>query len=417
MGRPPVRGLQLKLVHEAVNSAPGIAPIPTASVPAACRDSVEQAWPVALLGIPFDPVTLPEAVDRIDAMIAADSPHYVVTANVDFLVQAQRDTELRRILVDADLVLCDGTPLVWASRWLGNSLPGRAAGSDLVPLLLQRAAVRGWKIFILGGATGVADKAAAHIAGAYPTLPPIARYSPPFRPLELMDHADIAARIAAAKPDLLLVSFGCPKQEKWISRNYRTLGVPVAVGVGATVDFLAGQVRRAPRWMQRTGLEWLFRLGQEPKRLFRRYADDFRHFFPALLAQRKKLPPSPEAASAEYAPLSEPTVYGLRVRACEQLDRAALQQESAFWRQALEQQGHCLVDLGEVRTIDSTGLAFLAYWQKRLAKRCRNLILFRPSAEVRSAIEGAGLTQQFIVTDGHSPVRRPRAVPHRSTAS
>jgi N-acetylglucosaminyldiphosphoundecaprenol N-acetyl-beta-D-mannosaminyltransferase len=361
------------------------------------------AWPVAVLGVPFDPVTLPDAVDRVDAMIEAWTPHYVVTANVDFLVQAQRDADLRRILVEADLVLCDGTPLLWASRWLGNSLPARAAGSDLVPLLLQRAAIKGWKVFLLGAAPGVAAEAARRIAVQYPSLPEIAHYSPPFRPLHEMDHEDIAARVRAVQPELLLVSFGCPKQEKWIAMNYRTLGVPVTIGVGATVDFLAGQVRRAPRWMQRSGTEWLFRLLQEPRRLFGRYANDFRRFLPALLAQYRSLPPTGRGAAASYAPLGETTYYGLKVRACEQLDRNALAQESTFWRKTLEQPGHCLVDLGEVRSVDSTGLAFLAYWQKRLAKRRRNLILFRPSAAVRAALDSAGLAAQFIITDGNPP--------------
>ncbi len=385
-----------------------------AAVPIAPGASV---WPIALLGVPFDPLTLAGAVDRIDAMIAARTPHYVVTANVDFLVQARRDAVLHRILVDADLVLCDGTPLVWASRWLGNGLPGRVAGADLVPLLLQRAAVRGWKIFLLGSAPGVAAEAARRIAEQYPTLPAIALYSPPFRLLRDMNHAEILDRIREAQPDLLLVSFGCPKQEKWISMHYRTLGVPVMIGVGATVDFLAGQVRRAPRWMQHSGTEWLFRLLQEPRRLFHRYSDDIRNFFPALLAQRRGLPPASAHAPPAYAPLGEATYYGLKVRACEQLDRQALQREVEFWQGALDQHGHCLVDLGEVRSIDSTGLAFLADWQKRLAKHRRNLILFRPSAAVCTALADAGLADQFIVTDGTAPGhsgtarKRPSATP------
>jgi exopolysaccharide biosynthesis WecB/TagA/CpsF family protein/anti-anti-sigma factor len=360
-------------------------------------------WPIALLGVPFDPVTLPGAVHQIAAMVEARTPHYVVTANVDFLVQARRDPELRRILVSADLVLCDGTPLVWASRWLGNSLPGRVAGADLVPLLLQRAAVRGWRIFLLGAAPGVGEEAARRIAAQYPALPAIAHYSPPFRPLHEMNHAEIAARIRAVRPDLLLVSFGCPKQEKWISMHYGSLGVPVAIGVGATVDFLAGRVRRAPRWMQRSGTEWIFRMAREPRRLVRRYADDVRHFFPALFAQHRDLPPSAPDDWSAYGPLEEETCYGLKVRACEQLDRNALAEDARFWQRALDQRGHCLVDLGEVRAIDSTGLALLASWQKRLAKHRRNLILFRPSAAVRAALEQAGLADQFIVTDGLRP--------------
>lgn len=375
------------------------------------------AWPIALLGVPFDPVTLSGAVDRIDLMVQAGTAHYVVTANVDFLVQARSDAELHRILVDADLVLCDGTPLVWASRWLGNTLPGRAAGSDLVPLLLKRAAEKGWKIFMLGAAEGVAAEAASRVAAQYPALPPIAYYSPPFKPLAQMNHSEIIAKIREAKPDLLLVSFGCPKQEKWISMHYGELGVPVTIGVGATLDFLAGHVRRAPRWMQHSGTEWLFRLLQEPRRLFGRYVGDFRHFFPALIAQHRDLRPMEAAAGGStYAPLGESMYYGLKVRACEKLDRNALHKEEAFWQRALEQNGHCLVDLGEVSSVDSTGLAFLAYWQKRLAKRQRNLILFRPSKAVREALVQAGLADQFIVTDG-SPRGYGIAAPKRGVSS
>jgi len=210
--------------------------------------------PIAILGVSFDPMTLISAVDRIGTMIESRRPHYVVTPNVDFLVQAQHDTELHQILANADLVLCDGKPLVWASRWLGNALPARVAGSDLVPLLLQRAAERGWKIFLLGGAEGVGAEAARRIAADHPSLPAVAHYSPPLRPLAQMNHDEIIARLHAAQPDLVLVCFGCPKQEKWIFQNYRAAGVPVMIGAGGTVDFLAGRLKRAPQWMRRTGL-------------------------------------------------------------------------------------------------------------------------------------------------------------------
>ena len=133
----------------------------------AAHPASARAWPIAILGVPFDPVTLASAVNRIEAMIEARLPRYVVTPNVDFLVQARRDAELHQILMQADLVLCDGKPLVWASQWLGNALPGRVAGSDLVPVLLQRAAERGWKIFLLGGAEGVGAEAAQRIAMAH----------------------------------------------------------------------------------------------------------------------------------------------------------------------------------------------------------------------------------------------------------
>jgi N-acetylglucosaminyldiphosphoundecaprenol N-acetyl-beta-D-mannosaminyltransferase len=241
---------------------------------------------VAILGVPFHQTTLDGAVDRIDAMIAGGGSHYVVTPNVDFLVKAQRDPELRKILVRADLVLCDGKPIVWASHLLGGVLPCRVAGSDLIPLLLKRAEERGWRILLLGGSPEVAAEAARRIALTHPLLPEVAHHSPPYRPLAEMDNERIIGRIRAARPDIILVCFGCPKQEKWISRNRHLLDVPVMIAAGATIDFLAGNMARAPVWMRRSGTEWIFRLLQEPRRLASRYTDDALHFFPAVLWQR-----------------------------------------------------------------------------------------------------------------------------------
>jgi len=240
---------------------------------------------VGILGVPFHQVTLPGAVDRIESMVAERGVHYVVTPNVDFLVKAQRDDTLWRILVNADLVLCDGKPIEWASRWLGGPLPGRVAGSDLVPALLTRAAEKGWRIFLLGGGPGAASEAARRIAAAHPSLPKVAHYSPPVAPLEKMNDEEIARRVRAARPHILLVCLGCPKQEYWIWRNCGQLQVPVTIGAGAAVDFLANRVTRAPVWMRRSGAEWLFRLLQEPRRLAGRYADDILHFFPSILLQ------------------------------------------------------------------------------------------------------------------------------------
>ncbi|MBI4622442.1 MAG: WecB/TagA/CpsF family glycosyltransferase [Verrucomicrobia bacterium] len=385
---------------EARNDLPASAPSPAPA----------REWPIAILGVSFDPMTLAGAVDRVAAMIAAQRPHYVVTPNVDFLVQAQHDAELHQILTQADLVLCDGKPLVWASQWLGNALPGRVAGSDLVPVLLQRATERGWKIFLLGGAAGVGAEAAQRMAAAHPSLPEVAYHSPPHRPLAEMNHAEIIARVRAAKPDIVLVCFGCPKQEKWIFRHYRTVEVPVMIGAGGTVDFLAGRLKRAPRWMRRTGTECVFRLGQEPRRLFKRYAGDLVQFVPALLQQLWHLPARNAKKDPRYStPSSTPRAYGLKVQTAGWLHRDVLQSAPLFWAHALEQPGHCLIDLAGVQSIDSTGLAFLAHWQRRLAQVQRNLILFRPSAAVRSALERMRLTEQFVITDGTSP--GPRAAP------
>ena len=372
---------------------PARAPAP---LPAAAP--VETAWPVSILGVPFDHVTVAGALARIDAMIATRRPHYVVTANVDFLVQAHRDIELRRILVEADLVLCDGTPLVWASRWLGNALPERVAGADLAPSLIANAARRGHRIFLLGAAPGVAAEAAARMQAAYPALNIVGHYAPPFAALLEMDHAEIARRIRAAKPDLLLVSFGCPKQEKWIAMHYQALGVPVSIGVGATIDFLAGRIRRAPDWMRRTGTEWIFRLLLEPRRLYRRYAKDLVTFVPTLAAQWWRLGRRGDGAGRARAPVTTTHLW-FHVDAGETLTRAALQRDAAFWQAQRERVAHCLLDMSSVGRIDGTGAAFLLRWRKELQASGRQLILLAPSPHVRRALQALRLADFFPVAD------------------
>lgn len=240
---------------------------------------------IRMMGVPFDRVTMAGTLDRIQEMISIRKPHCIATANVDFLVQARHDSTLRRILNEAHLVVCDGTPLVWLSRLLGRTLPERVAGSDLVPKILNRAEQEGWSVYFLGGQEQVLQQAVQNVQARHPKLHIAGSESPPFSPLDKMDHEGICQRIREAQADILLVSFGCPKQEKWIRQNYEAAGVPVNIGVGATIDFLAGAVKRAPRWMQICGLEWVFRLCQEPRRLLKRYATDLVVF--ALAASRE----------------------------------------------------------------------------------------------------------------------------------
>ena len=242
------------------------------------------AQPIVLLGVSFDNLTIRETLSRIEEMIVSGRPHYVVTANVDFLAQARRDLELQRILLDAPLVVCDGKPLVWASRLLGNPLPERVAGADIVPELIALSARKDYRVFFLGTTEKANQAAVARLQAQFPNLQ-ISHYSPPFRPLLEMDDAEIVRRIRSVKPHLLFVAFGCPKAEKWMAMHYRELGVPVAVGIGGTIDFLAGRRKRAPVWMRHAGLEWLFRLWQEPRRLFKRYATDLWQFSWAMAAE------------------------------------------------------------------------------------------------------------------------------------
>jgi N-acetylglucosaminyldiphosphoundecaprenol N-acetyl-beta-D-mannosaminyltransferase len=207
---------------------------------------------------------------------------YVVTPNVDHAVMFQHRADLRDAYADASLVLADGAPLVIASRLCGKGLPERVAGSDLVPRLFA-AANEPLRVFLLGAAPGVADAAAGRIHAQWPNVAVVGTYSPPLGFENDDDENErILSVVAAAQPDLLVVGFGAPKQELWVSKHRDRLQAKVALCAGATIDFLAGHRRRSPVWMRRAGLEWLHRVASEPRRLAGRYARDAWEF-PQLL--------------------------------------------------------------------------------------------------------------------------------------
>jgi N-acetylglucosaminyldiphosphoundecaprenol N-acetyl-beta-D-mannosaminyltransferase len=352
---------------------------------------------IAILGVPFDNVSTKEAVGLIEQMVATRRPHYLVTANVDFLVQAQEDIELRRILFDAHLVVCDGTPLVWASGLLGNPLPERVAGSDLVPLLIRIAAEKNYRLFFLGGTPESTAVALDKIKAQYPKLSMVG-YSPPFNKLLEMDHDEIKRRIQEAQPDFLFVSFGCPKQEKWITMHYQSLGVPVSAGVGGTIDFLAGHLKRAPVWMQKTGTEWIFRLMQEPRRLFRRYFKDLWVFGWAILAQWWQLQfrRSKQLPVRVSTPVkSEETWQWIKLP--ERLDMAEVRDDALLVDQVLADGRHCLLELGNVKFIDSTGVGFLIRLQKKVRATGQQLVLLSPSEIVSRALAMMHLKDFFAI--------------------
>lgn len=229
---------------------------------------------VAVLGVPFQNVTMDESVALIEEQIREGGFHQVATANVDFLRHAMNDPDLRHILGSCELVVPDGMPVVWMSRLLGSPLKERIPGIDLVERLADLCNRRGYGIFFLGASESSSRLAAKALARKFPGLRIVGRYSPPPQPLEKMDHEEILRRIHEARPDILLVAFGNPKQEQWIARHRDRLRVPVCIGVGGTLDALSGNLRRAPQWMQSSGLEWLYRAAQEPRRLTARYLAD-----------------------------------------------------------------------------------------------------------------------------------------------
>ncbi len=227
-----------------------------------------------LAGIDVSALNFPDTVALLGDWMTGPQPRRVATANVDFLRLAASNPELLRALQTCDLVTADGQPLVWLSRILRAPLPERVAGSDLAWPLLEEAASRGASVYFLGGGYGVAQKAANAAIGRLPNLR-IADTAAPF--IDWNSEAQAAAvadDIRATGASLLLVGLGCPKQELFLERHLERTGASLGVGVGATLDFLAGNSRRAPSWMQDSGLEWMHRLAQEPSRLASRYLAD-----------------------------------------------------------------------------------------------------------------------------------------------
>lgn len=228
-----------------------------------------------LLNTYVNNVDMNEVLSAIDEMIASDKKNYVVAINVDVVMKIEEDPYLKKIVDEADMVLVDGKPLVWISKWNKRPVKAKISGSDLVPLLCTKARDKGYSIFIIGGKDGVAEKARENIERNLSGIKVAGTYAPPWGfEKDEIEVEKINKMISKVHPDILITCFGCPKQEKWIYQNYQKYDAKVSICAGATVDFLAGNVNRAPRWMSEHGFEWFYRFLQEPKRMFKRYFID-----------------------------------------------------------------------------------------------------------------------------------------------
>jgi N-acetylglucosaminyldiphosphoundecaprenol N-acetyl-beta-D-mannosaminyltransferase len=241
-----------------------------------------------LLGIPIDFSDMNSMVEVILRAARQRRFFQVATVNADFLVNSRRDREVRTILTQAHLNIPDGAPVVWAGKALGRRGATRVAGADLVPTLIGAAAEERLRVFLLGGENRAVSRAASMLQTRHPDLR-VWTLEPPRSALKDMDNATILSRIEEVRPHILLVAFGHPKQDKWIHRNRDSLPM-AAIGVGCSLDLIAGRQSRAPAWMQRAGLEWTYRLAHEPRRLLHRYATDglwvAGYLFPWVLSQR-----------------------------------------------------------------------------------------------------------------------------------
>lgn len=240
-----------------------------------------------LFGVGIDAVTMDEALDRVDAAIIRGTRLLIGVVNAAKIVNMRRDAELRDSVRSADMILADGMAVVWASRILGAPLPERVTGIDLMMGMFERGEARGYHVYLLGATEEVSAAVAARIARDFPGVRVVGRHHGYFTPEE---EPALAAAIAAARPHILLAAMTSPKKERFLARWFGSLGVPVCHGVGGSFDVFAGEVRRAPRLFQRLGLEWLFRVLQEPRRLWRRYLVTNALFVGALLRELRRRP-------------------------------------------------------------------------------------------------------------------------------
>ncbi len=228
-----------------------------------CTEGYEVPEKIDILGVQVDSVTMQQAVRQVETYMDERSGVMVATANAEMIMRATHDGELLHILNDCALVVPDGAGTVWAAHHLGYEMPERVAGYDLAQELMRRAPEKKRRIFFFGSAPGVAELAKKKAETLYPGIEIVGTRNGFFAE---KDEPEIIKEIQAAKPDLLLVALGVPKQEKWLYKYRRELGVPVSIGVGGTLDVMAGVMKRAPRWMQKAKLEWLFRGMLQPKR-------------------------------------------------------------------------------------------------------------------------------------------------------
>jgi N-acetylglucosaminyldiphosphoundecaprenol N-acetyl-beta-D-mannosaminyltransferase len=329
---------------------------------------------VGILGTPVDVLDMDAVLGRLEQFVRERRFHQVATANTDFLINALEDPELRCILRSADLVIPDGMPLLWASRLMRSPLPERVTGADLVPRIAACAANKGYRIFMLGARPDVAQRARDRMLADNPGLQIVGCVSPPVAALMDMDHDGLLAEIRRARPDILLVAFGNPKQEKWIHMNRVGLAdVPVCIGVGGTFDFIAGHTSRAPQWMQRAGLEWIHRLGQEPQRLYGRYRRDFGQFSRYLFRQWAVMRGQPWSGPAEVhsACTGDFTVISV----LGDVDGRSVPRIQAAAEKALGDRTDLVFDFQRVTGIDGEGLGMLINMPKRAAAHRREMRL------------------------------------------
>jgi N-acetylglucosaminyldiphosphoundecaprenol N-acetyl-beta-D-mannosaminyltransferase len=342
-----------------------------------------------------------EAVERIADGIEAGTTQQIATANLDFARNARKNSFLQQVICDCSLVLPDGAPMLWASWLLGRPLKQRVTGVDLIPELARISAERGYRIFVLGSKEESAQSAIEILQQRHPGALFVGRHSPEESSLEEMDDDEILRRIHAARPDILLVAFGNPKQELWIDRNRDRLNVRISIGIGGSLDMIAGRVRRAPKFVQKMHLEWMFRLLQEPRRLLPRYVLDTMAPMEVSLQGRTRIVHLPGTLSGPDCRIVE--------------SQAAL---------AVELGEHLVLDMTLTERVEADGVGCLLEARRTMIAAGRPLWMAGVTEPVRRVLQSASLVQHMrmaptlreAVRLGGMPERRKRFVPQTGAA-
>lgn len=244
---------------------------------------------INFLNIEVDNLTMDEALSKINFLIQTKEPSFVVTPNMDHIVKIETDKEFSNLYKKADLILTDGQPLIWISKFLKRPIKEKISGSDLFPNICELASKNNYKIFILGAKEGVAERAGVNLKEKFNNLNIVGTYSPPFNfEKSEKELRIINKKIKESKPDILAVALGSPKGEKFIYEHLYEYNIPLSISIGATIDFEAGEIKRAPRIISKMGFEWLFRITQDPKRLSKRYINDIVKIGPIIKKYGKK---------------------------------------------------------------------------------------------------------------------------------
>jgi N-acetylglucosaminyldiphosphoundecaprenol N-acetyl-beta-D-mannosaminyltransferase len=342
--------------------------------------------PIAvLLGLPFHNVSLEETLQECSRLMAQDKPSYMVTANLDFTTQANADTDLRKIVYYADRVVCDGMPLVWLSHLFGQPLKERVAGSDMVPRLLDICAKAGYGVYFFGSDVSTLEEAAEICAQRYPGLKVVGCDAPPIGAVVEWDNEVLCEKMRSSGAKLLLVCLGCPKQERWIFAHHQDTGVPLSIGVGASLDFITGKQKRAPKWMQKSGLEWFWRMSGNPKRLVARYAADFIFLVKAttkqLLLRGKRVLSQRISHSEEEQPKAKSDYILLKW--------SGSLEKGDYSQAPLPTETHIpvILDASGITFMDSGGIGHFAKLLRSCRQAGKELILQSPSDFVTHALQ------------------------------